>query len=321
MYVEGTPNSHRPEVSIPPRMFPKGPERSASARAAGESAPQGATSATPEASTSAAGSGEAAPAPAPTTDDGSRGVIRLLQEGHFRGVADVRLRINFAEELQGIQAESTRAALDEGLPALQEELNGAIDAFAAGEELTEEQASALQAAQEALNGQFGDLLAGDGETALSSSDVFAQLRTAFQDFLNALLPPQEDAENGTAPAVGEQVTGATGPASDTGEGPAVEAAPAALESGALQDGTESGAEAGVDVFAGLRETLTGLFEEAVSGLESTVEGLALPPLSEPNGNGAAYEKFLAVYNDLYGISGTGGDAEASGTEGGLDTSS
>jgi len=37
-----------------------------------------------------------------TTGDG-RGVIRLLESGHFRGVADVRLRINFFDEL------STRA--------------------------------------------------------------------------------------------------------------------------------------------------------------------------------------------------------------------
>jgi len=31
----------------------------------------------------------------------ARGVIRLLREGHFKGVADVRLRINFIEELAG----------------------------------------------------------------------------------------------------------------------------------------------------------------------------------------------------------------------------
>ena len=33
----------------------------------------------------------------------ARGVIRLLQEGHFKGVADVRLRINFFEELAGAE--------------------------------------------------------------------------------------------------------------------------------------------------------------------------------------------------------------------------
>ncbi len=30
-----------------------------------------------------------------------KGVLRLLEAGHFRGVADLRLRMNFAEELEG----------------------------------------------------------------------------------------------------------------------------------------------------------------------------------------------------------------------------
>lgn len=39
--------------------------------------------------------------PDPTQDDAdeTRGVIRLLEAGHFKGVADIRLRINFVEEL------------------------------------------------------------------------------------------------------------------------------------------------------------------------------------------------------------------------------
>jgi hypothetical protein len=32
-------------------------------------------------------------------DTAQRGVVRLMQEGHFRGVAAVRLRLNFASEL------------------------------------------------------------------------------------------------------------------------------------------------------------------------------------------------------------------------------
>jgi hypothetical protein len=43
--------------------------------------------------------------PDPTQDDAdeARGVIRLLEAGHFKGVADIRLRINFAEELAGAE--------------------------------------------------------------------------------------------------------------------------------------------------------------------------------------------------------------------------
>lgn len=41
--------------------------------------------------------------PDPTEEETqeAKGVFRLLQEGHFNGVADIRLRINFFEELAG----------------------------------------------------------------------------------------------------------------------------------------------------------------------------------------------------------------------------
>ncbi len=39
-----------------------------------------------------------------------QGVIGLLQEGHFKGVADVRLRINFFDELAAIEAGELKTA-------------------------------------------------------------------------------------------------------------------------------------------------------------------------------------------------------------------
>jgi hypothetical protein len=44
-----------------------------------------------------------APARVETREDAerTRGVIRLLEAGHFRGVADIRLRLNFADALEG----------------------------------------------------------------------------------------------------------------------------------------------------------------------------------------------------------------------------
>jgi hypothetical protein len=42
-----------------------------------------------------------------------RGVLRLLQEGHFKGVADLRLRINFFDQLAAIgQGESGEESTD-----------------------------------------------------------------------------------------------------------------------------------------------------------------------------------------------------------------
>ena len=59
--------------------------------------------------------------------------------------------------------------------------------------------------------------------------------------------------------------------------------------------------------AQLIEKLTSSFDTAVSGLKDTLSNTsALPELSEPNGNGVAFEKFLNIFNDLYGIGTAGG---------------
>ncbi len=44
----------------------------------------------------------------------AKGVLRLLQEGHFKGVADIRLRINFSEELAGAELPELSAARGNG---------------------------------------------------------------------------------------------------------------------------------------------------------------------------------------------------------------
>ena len=55
-------------------------------------------------------------------EDGAKGVLRLLQEGHFKGVADVRLRINFHDELAAIEQAHLRASAQENTVPLTESL-------------------------------------------------------------------------------------------------------------------------------------------------------------------------------------------------------
>lgn len=234
------------------------------------------------------GSPRNAPENAPTEQ---RGVIRLLQEGHFRGVADVRLRINFAEVLQGIQAVNTSALLQDELPAIKQQLNGAIDAFLTDAELDENALTTLQGARQDFNARLDALIGGKAAENGIASDVFAELRTAFSDFLNALLPPQEEDSSET----GLVTTSAS-------------ASPAATD-------TVDPPETPTDLFATLRETLSTLFEDALGTLEESADALALPPLSDPSGNGAAFDKFLEIYNELYGV----GVEESGAPDSGLDT--
>lgn len=272
MRVEGSSQGNSAEViaRIQEQVKPRGASKS-------ESLHSGAPGATPN-----------RPDVAPVAEEeAAKGVLRLLQEGHFHGVADVRLRINFAEELQGIAAGNVSGALKEGLTALQTEINSAIDAFAEGGTLSEDEVNTLRAAQSSFNSQVNNLLESDALT----EEVFGELRTAFEDFLKGLMPPEENEETPALIPVGEIDDGV--PAEVIAE----TVPPTPLE---------SAEEPAADPFSELRETLSGRFDQALSSLQESLEGLKLPPLSEPEGNGRAYEKFLATYNQLYGQ----GDVEA-----------
>ena len=53
------------------------------------------------------------------------------------------------------------------------------------------------------------------------------------------------------------------------------------------------------------------WDAVFAAMDDAVAATALlPPLSPPQGNGVAYAKFLAVYNDLYGIAAPGAEAQA-----------
>ena len=59
----------------------------------------------------------------------SPGVLDLLQKGHFQGVADVRLRLNFHQVLAGLEHESVKAAAGVAVPSLVDAVGGEIDSF------------------------------------------------------------------------------------------------------------------------------------------------------------------------------------------------
>ena len=62
-----------------------------------------------------------------------------------------------------------------------------------------------------------------------------------------------------------------------------------------------------DIFLG---ELAGIFNASVEGFIESLDSVSvLPPLSEPNGNGAAYEKFVEIYNDMIGAPSTQGGPE------------
>lgn len=194
------------------------------------------------------------------TEDG-KGVLRLLQEEHFKGVSDVRLRINFFEQLNAIEAGKLQAVAEQKVNAVLESVGGIVDTFLAAEEngLTEEQTAGVPELQETF------FQAASGYT----NEPVTDLNNAFDDFVEALRdlfapPALTQEENTTAEA---ESAGAPGLPWQT-----------------------------------FIEDLQSAFTTATNELtQAFAEVRILPELSEPNGNGVAYEKFLAIYNELRGL--------------------
>ena len=198
--------------------------------------------------------------------DTEKGVLRNLLDGHFKGVSDVRLRINFFEELAAIEAAKLQTVAAEKVGGVLESVGGVVTPFLEGEnELTEEQITSVMELHEAFTQATGEY----------QNEPAADLTSAFEEFVEALrnlfTPPELTPEETAAP---ETENGDTPESSSTTELP----------------------------WQTFLENLQSAFTTASNELTKAVTDLRiLPELSEPNGNGVAYEKFLAIYNDLRGI--------------------
>ena len=183
-------------------------------------------------------------------NDAEKGVLRNLLEGHFKGVSDVRLRINNFEELAAIEAAKLQTVAAEKVGGVLESVGGVVttflDPFLESEnELTQKQIKSVSELHETFTQAAGEY----------QNDPAVDLTTAFDEFVEAL-------EDLFAPTV------------ETTELP----------------------------WQTFLEDLQTAFTTASDELTKAVTDLQiLPELSEPNGNGVAYEKFLAIYNDLRGL--------------------
>ena len=247
--------------------------------------------------------------------DGARGVIRLLQEGHFKGVADVRLRINFFEELQAAGAADAGRTLE----------NGVQDLIAKLGDTSEGPLAALFAVENGTEGVNAAALADGFEK--DAEEILAQFRSGEMD-LNGALDALETALMSLAEPAVPAAEPAAEPSTEPGADQAAETIPEmasdiAAEAEAPVENTEDRSttitaaaqdQEGIEspdqpadtpvpsAYDNLRTELTKLMADL---RQSVADTQALPPLSSPRGNGQAYAKFLEIYNTMIGGSVTG----------------
>ena len=226
-----------------------------------------------------------------TNDEKVFGVIRLLEAGHFKGVADVRLRINFFEELSARANNAARETLSESSGELAETVEAGVADLVeclAADESAREDVTGLVA-------EFGEQLQTVVNQGTDPGPIdYDALREAVQgvfaelvEGLTALLGPPP-VEPDVAPVEPD-----TAP-SDPDASP-VDPDPAESVADAEEDSPEVAFE---DALAILSETFT----VALNGFLEAIEAAGRLPDPEPApGHGAAYDKFLAIYNDLRGV--------------------
>jgi len=229
--------------------------------------------------------------------ESTKGVIRLLQEGHFKGVADVRLRISHFDELSAIEQGQFQAAAAENSTSLTEPITTNISTLLESGQLTQEQSdNLLQTFDQEVNLSIGGFLA----SQIPSTDVLVtELESAFEALVASLTLALSESVTETPedqpPTPGDELTEETNPVTLMGE------------QTQENDQTDSTPEPEptpqlTPEFQTFLENLRSAFTTTMDNFINGINGIeVLPELSEPNENGVAYDKFLAIYNELCGV--------------------
>ena len=227
------------------------------------------------------------PAPVEAEAEGGRGdgVLRKLLDGQFNGVADVRLRINFHDELAAAAAAAVESAAGEAGANVSSAVGAQLDELSSALALSDEQLGALSAEQQA----FSEAVSGAAEAFSGAAEGAGEsltggLQQAFDSLVaavQAVIAP-EPPEPAPPPAIPADADG-------HGDGDVNVSDPGIIAASIEPMAVEEQLAAVQEVFAAAMQELA----DALAGAS------ALPELSLPTGNGVAYNKFLAVYNTLF----------------------
>ena len=116
------------------------------------------------------------------------GVVRLLQECHFKGVADARLRINFHEEILALNQAGQAAVAREGAPELVGAVGAQIDELLASGILPEETSTQVSAAFSSFSIEIEMRVEMFNEGSSIPGRLAADLQTAFESLREILDP-------------------------------------------------------------------------------------------------------------------------------------
>ncbi len=116
-----------------------------------------------------------------------KGVLKLLQEGHFRGVADVRLRVVFNDELTSLSTAAVEEQISAGTEQLRNAVTERVDTLAATEGLEDSTVTAIRELEAAFDSNVEDALAAyTAGTGGDTGEYLDNLQTGFATFYEGL---------------------------------------------------------------------------------------------------------------------------------------
>jgi hypothetical protein len=273
-----------------------------------------------------------------TESSDSDGVLRLLQEGHFNGVSDIRLRINFYDELAAIEAEQLQAVADEQIDGILQSVGTIVGTLVEDSVPAPQSTPVLPPSPPPPNTSLIQQapspvpnLAPPPPVDANGDGVIDSLQAITVNILTATIepPPPPPAEpdvdqlneefTETVNQLKEDFLAAEAPSTDTlleGIQSAFDQLVESLESALEQPNGVNEPPTNIEmanVLGGVIEPpdesapqtepviedLTAAFNTAMDQLiDAFGEVTVLTPTSEPNGNGGAYNKFLNIYNEM-----------------------
>lgn len=257
-----------------------------------------------------------------TEDSDSQGVLRLLQEGHFKGVSDIRLRINFYNELAAIEAEQLQAVADEQIDGILQSVGTIVGTLVEESDPTPQSSPAPMPAPPPVLLLAPTPVDANGDGVIDSFPAitvkitagtnsppppapdFSQLQEDFTQAVNELKDEFLSAEAPSTDALLEGIQSAfdklleslesalSPPDSGNEQAPKIELTNVLV--GVIEPPDETAPQTHPVI-----DDLTAAFDAALNQLiDAFGEVKVLTPASEPNGNGVAYNKFLNIYNDM-----------------------
>ena len=207
----------------------------------------------------------------------ARGVLRLLEEGHFKGVAAVRLRMNFHAELaQKGDAAQTGAARNAAI-ALQSGMTGILDG--AKDQLGEQAAAVFSRFEQTVANSLGNEATASDIRATAA----AAIETLKSDLASLFEPGDVSATQDASTPVG------------TGD------APAGVTREMEQPGDATGAAASASsLLQRLLDDIDLLAATFAETAGSATQLAGIEDIIAPSGNGVAFEKFVEQYQAQFG---------------------